>query len=60
MTIFPPGLSRLSDFIVVRLARWKQHLAGATLEHLSDRALQDIGLEPCRRDLDTVKPFWMP
>ncbi|HEV3159951.1 MAG: hypothetical protein WBG18_23120 [Xanthobacteraceae bacterium] len=60
MTIFPLGLSRFSDLITVCFVRWKHHFAGAKLENLSDRALQDIGLEPCRRDFDTVKPFWMP
>jgi hypothetical protein len=28
---------------------------------LSDKTLEDIGLnEPLRRDLDAVKPFWLP
>jgi hypothetical protein len=60
MTIFPLDLSRFSDLITVCFVRWKHHFSGAKLENLSDRALQDIGLEPCRRDFDTVKPFWMP
>jgi hypothetical protein len=30
------------------------------LDNLSDRGLKDIGIEPYRRDFDTVKPFWMP
>lgn len=30
------------------------------LENLSDKGLEDIGLEPSRRDFDAVKPFWMP
>jgi len=34
--------------------------AFTALENLSDRSLEDIGLDPSRPDLDTVKPFWMP
>ena len=60
MTIFAFGLSRFSDLIAVCLRRWKRHLRDATLENLSDRSLKDIGIEPCRHDFDTVKPFWMP
>jgi uncharacterized protein YjiS (DUF1127 family) len=30
------------------------------LESLSDKNFKDIGLEPPKRDFDTVKPFWMP
>jgi hypothetical protein len=60
MTIFPLALSRFSDFIAVCFLRWKHHFPGVTLESLSDRSLKDIGIEPHRRDFDTVKPFWMP
>jgi hypothetical protein len=60
MTILPLDLSRFSDFIAICFGRWKHHLPGATLENLSDRGLKDIGIEPCRREFDTVKPFWMP
>ncbi len=60
MTIFSLDFSRFIDFVTVCFVRWKDHFAGAKLENLSDRALQDIGLEPGRRDFDTVKPFWMP
>jgi uncharacterized protein YjiS (DUF1127 family) len=60
MTIFPLDLSRVSDFLTVYVVRWRHHFSSAKLEGLSDRALQDIGLEPSRRDSDTVKPFWMP
>ncbi len=55
MTIFPLGISRFSKLIILR-----RHYASAKLESLSDRSLQDIGLEPYRRDFDAVKPFWMP
>ena len=30
------------------------------LEDGNDEELKDIGLEPPKRDFDTVKPFWMP
>jgi uncharacterized protein YjiS (DUF1127 family) len=60
MTIFALALSRFSGFIAVCFLRWKQHFPGARLESLSDRSLKDIGIEPHRRDFDTVKPFWMP
>ena len=60
MTILPLDLSRFSDFLAVRFIRWKHHFADARLESLSDESLKDIGIEPCRHDFDTVKPFWMP
>ncbi len=60
MTIFSLDLSRFADFVTVCFVRWKHQATGARLENLSDRTLQDIGLERCRRDFDTVKPFWMP
>ena len=59
MTIFPLDLSRFLNFIRGCLTRG-HHPVAAKLESLSDRGLQDIGLEPCHRDFDTVKPFWMP
>ena len=60
MTIFPLALSRFSDLLTVWVVSWKQHFADAKLDNLSDRSLKDIGVEPYRRDFDTVKPFWMP
>ncbi len=60
MTIFPLGISRFSKLITLCFLSLRRHYAGAKLEGLSDRSLQDIGLEPCRRDFDAVKPFWMP
>jgi uncharacterized protein YjiS (DUF1127 family) len=30
------------------------------LENLSDRSLEDIGLEVRKRDFGTLKPFWIP
>jgi hypothetical protein len=32
----------------------------AELENLSDRSLEDIGLEVIKRAFGTVKPFWIP
>ena len=58
MTIFPLGMSRFPEFIALYFLRW--NFLGAKLENLSDQSLQDIGLEPYRRDFDAVKPFWMP
>lgn len=60
MTIFPLAFSRFADFIAVCLGRRKHSFPGVMLENLSDQSLKDIGIEPWRRDLDTVKPFWMP
>ena len=60
MTIFALGISRFFELAVLRLRRWEPACASAKLEALSDSGLQDIGLEPCRRDFDAVKPFWMP
>jgi hypothetical protein len=61
MTIFPLDLSRFLDFIKVCFTRGdRNHVAGGKLEGLSDRGLEDIGVEPYRHDFDIVKPFWMP
>ncbi len=60
MTIFPLGISYFSKLVTLCFLSLRRHYAGAKLESLSDRSLQDIGLEPCRRDFDAVKPFWMP
>jgi uncharacterized protein YjiS (DUF1127 family) len=58
--IIPLAFSRFTALLTAGVIRWKQHFADAKLEDLSDRGLEDIGIEPCRRDFDTVKPFWMP
>jgi uncharacterized protein YjiS (DUF1127 family) len=61
MTIFPRELIRLPDLIAGNFARWSRRNAGGDLHDLSDKVLEDIGMaEPLRRDLDAVKPFWMP
>ena len=59
MTSFPLDITRVTVNLV-NLPRWKRHYESAELENLSDRSLEDIGLEPPRRDFDAVKPFWMP
>ena len=59
MTSFPLDITRVTVNLV-NLLRWKRHYESAKLENLSDRSLEDIGLEPPRRDCDAVKPFWMP
>jgi hypothetical protein len=45
-------LSMLNFFICRRSA-------GPDFNTLSDRALKDIGLRLDRRDLNSVKPFWL-
>ena len=60
MTIIPLAFSRFSALLTICVGRWTQHVDDAKLEDLSDRGLKDIGIEPYRRDFDTVKPFWMP
>ena len=60
MTIFLLGITRFSKLITLCFPSLRRRYAGAKLESLSDRNLQDIGLEPSRRDFDAVKPFWMP
>jgi hypothetical protein len=54
MTIFPLDMTRFSELVTASLLRWKR----GELGNVSDRSLEDIGLEPPRRDLDAVKPFW--
>ena len=60
MTIFSLDITRVPELVAVNLLRWKRHYESAKLENLSDRSLEDIGLEPPRRDFNAVKPFWMP
>lgn len=62
MTIFPLASARLAQ-IAVSLLGWSWRSATrarAVLDGLSDKGLKDIGLEPSRRDFDSVKPFWLP
>ena len=60
MTILPLDFARFPELISVSFLRWARRRASAEVENLSDRTLEDIGLEPPRRDLNAVKPFWMP
>ena len=61
MTIFRRELIRLPELITGNFTRWTNRNSGGDLHDLSDRTLADIGMaEPLRRDLDAVKPFWMP
>jgi uncharacterized protein YjiS (DUF1127 family) len=60
MTIFLLGITRFSKLITLCFPSLRRHDASAKLESLSDRSLQDIGLEPSKRNFDAVKPFWMP
>ena len=61
MTVFPRELTRLPDLIAGTFASWNRRNVGGDLHDLSDKALKDIGIaEPLKRDLDAVKPFWMP
>ena len=59
MTSFPLDITRVTVSLV-NLLRWKRYYESAKLENLSDRSLEDIGLEPARRNFDGVMPFWMP
>jgi uncharacterized protein YjiS (DUF1127 family) len=54
MTIFP---FQFPEFLI-NLLRWKSHIQ--TAQNLSDRSLEDVGLELHKRDFDAVKPFWQP
>ncbi|MGC1777233.1 MAG: hypothetical protein WBB34_04750 [Xanthobacteraceae bacterium] len=61
MTIFARELIRLPELIATNFVRWTHRNSGGDLHDLSDRTLADIGLaEPLKRNLDAVKPFWMP
>jgi uncharacterized protein YjiS (DUF1127 family) len=59
MTIFPLEITRFPERTTVYLLREKRYYDSAELENLSDRSLEDIGLEPPKRDFDAVKPFWI-
>ena len=60
MTIFPLEITRFPGWATVYLLREKRYYDSAELENLSDRSLEDIGLEPARRNFAAVMPFWMP
>ena len=48
------------EWVNAYLLRGKRHYDSAGLENLSDRSLEDIGLEVRKRDFGTLKPFWIP
>jgi uncharacterized protein YjiS (DUF1127 family) len=60
MTIFQLDITRLPDLITVFVLRLKRRYSRIALENLSDETLEDVGLQPTRRDFDAIKPFWMP
>jgi hypothetical protein len=60
MTIFPHAITWFPEWVTADLLRGKRHYDGAELENLSDRSLEDIGLEVRKRDFGTLKPFWIP
>jgi hypothetical protein len=61
MIIFRRELIRLPELIAGNFTRWTKRNPGGDLHELSDRTRADIGMaEPLRRNLDAVKPFWMP
>ena len=59
MTSFPLDIRRVTVSLV-NLLRWKRYYESAKLENLSDRSLEDIGLEVIKRNFGTLKPFWIP
>jgi uncharacterized protein YjiS (DUF1127 family) len=59
MTIFPLDIRRFPELFEVHFLHWR-HSTRVELESLSDKNVKDVGLEPPKRDCDSVKPFWMP
>jgi hypothetical protein len=60
MTIFAYAITGFPEWVTVYLLRGKRHYDSAELENLSDRSLEDIGLEVIKRNFGTLKPFWIP
>jgi hypothetical protein len=60
MTIFSHAITWFPEWVTAYLLRGKHHYDSAELENLSDRSLEDIGLEVHKRDFGTLKPFWIP
>ena len=58
MTIFPLDMTRFPELF--SLLYWERHYESAELENVSDRSLEDIGLEVHKRGFGTLKPFWIP
>jgi uncharacterized protein YjiS (DUF1127 family) len=60
MTIFPHATTWFPEWATAYLLRGKRHYDSAELGNLSDRSLEDIGLEVIKRNFGTLKPFWIP
>lgn len=59
MTIVPFDITRFPELFEVHFLRCRRS-ARVELKSLSDKNFRVIGLEPPKRDFDTVKPFWTP
>jgi hypothetical protein len=59
MTIFSHAIT-FPEWVTAYLLRGKRHYDNGELENLSDRSLEDIGLEVHKRGFGTLKPFWIP
>lgn len=46
-------------FLKLNFLSRRDSYAGADLEALSDKCLEDIGFRLARRDLSSIKPFWL-
>jgi hypothetical protein len=46
-------------FLKLNFLSRRGRYAGADLEVLSDKCLEDIGFRLARRDLSCIKPFWL-
>jgi hypothetical protein len=60
MTIFSHAITSFPEWVTAYLLCGKRHYDSAELKNLSDRSLEDIGLEVHKRDFGTLKPFWIP
>jgi uncharacterized protein YjiS (DUF1127 family) len=60
MTVLRRNVLRFPELRIPSFLRWERRYIRAEFENLSDSCLHDIGLTPPKRDLDAVKPFWMP
>ena len=60
MTSYPHAITWFPEWVTACLRRGKRYYDSAELENLSDRSLEDIGLEVHKRGFGTLKPFWIP
>ena len=56
MTIFSHAIT-FPEWVIAYLLRGKRHYDSGELENLSDRSLEDIGLEVHKRGFGTLKPL---